>query len=182
MTGRHSVYTIYEGHEIMFHVSTLLPYSKDNRQQVSKHHPSSYCLPRVDSINSSYLQYVFKWQLSALISYSKMISLFHLRCRNMFRTYNNFHKISNNKSPTTLRLVAFFTYRITQTFSSFLMRSFGNRKFVTKLKVNRNSAWFPEANNIIKKFFYLLSNLQNIPLVVERLYWVLYIDFGYSSG
>lgn len=34
MTGKHSVYTIYEGHEIMFHVSTMLPYSKDNRQQV----------------------------------------------------------------------------------------------------------------------------------------------------
>lgn len=41
MTGRQSVYTIYEGHEIMFHVSTLLPYSKDNRQQVS-----SLCSPR----------------------------------------------------------------------------------------------------------------------------------------
>ncbi|XP_022643618.1 GTPase-activating Rap/Ran-GAP domain-like protein 3 isoform X3 [Varroa destructor] len=36
MTGKQSVYTIYEGHEIMFHVSTLLPYSKDNRQQVER--------------------------------------------------------------------------------------------------------------------------------------------------
>ncbi|XP_034235197.1 GTPase-activating Rap/Ran-GAP domain-like protein 3 isoform X2 [Thrips palmi] len=36
MTGKHSVYTIYEGHEIMFHVSTMLPYSKDNRQQVER--------------------------------------------------------------------------------------------------------------------------------------------------
>ncbi|RZF36202.1 hypothetical protein LSTR_LSTR008528 [Laodelphax striatellus] len=36
MTGKSSVYTIYEGHEIMFHVSTLLPYSKDNRQQVER--------------------------------------------------------------------------------------------------------------------------------------------------
>ncbi|XP_071447526.1 GTPase-activating Rap/Ran-GAP domain-like protein 3 isoform X1 [Hetaerina americana] len=36
MTGLHSVYTIYEGHEIMFHVSTLLPYSKENRQQVER--------------------------------------------------------------------------------------------------------------------------------------------------
>ena len=34
-TGTESIYTIYEGHEIMFHISTLLPYSKDNRQQVS---------------------------------------------------------------------------------------------------------------------------------------------------
>ncbi|CAG2066462.1 unnamed protein product [Timema podura] len=36
MTGKHSVYTIYEGHEVMFHVSTMLPYSKDNRQQVER--------------------------------------------------------------------------------------------------------------------------------------------------
>ncbi|KAL1489288.1 hypothetical protein ABEB36_014213 [Hypothenemus hampei] len=36
MTGHHSIYTIYEGHEIMFHVSTLLPYSRDNRQQLER--------------------------------------------------------------------------------------------------------------------------------------------------
>lgn len=36
MTGKYSVYTLYEGHEIMFHVSTLLPYSRDNRQQVNR--------------------------------------------------------------------------------------------------------------------------------------------------
>lgn len=36
MTGKYSVYTIYEGHEVMFHVSTLLPFSKDNRQQVER--------------------------------------------------------------------------------------------------------------------------------------------------
>ncbi|XP_029409205.2 GTPase-activating Rap/Ran-GAP domain-like protein 3 isoform X2 [Bactrocera dorsalis] len=36
MTGKYSVYTLYEGHEIMFHVSTLLPYSHDNRQQVER--------------------------------------------------------------------------------------------------------------------------------------------------
>lgn len=36
MTGKHSIYTVYEGHEIMFHVSTLLPYSRDNRQQVER--------------------------------------------------------------------------------------------------------------------------------------------------
>lgn len=33
-TGIHSVYTLYQGHEIMFHVSTMLPYSKENKQQV----------------------------------------------------------------------------------------------------------------------------------------------------
>lgn len=36
MTGKYSVYTIYEGHEVMFHVSTLLPFSRDNRQQVER--------------------------------------------------------------------------------------------------------------------------------------------------
>ncbi|XP_070532264.1 GTPase-activating Rap/Ran-GAP domain-like protein 3 isoform X3 [Ptychodera flava] len=35
-TGTESIYTIYEGHEIMFHVSTMLPYSKDNKQQVER--------------------------------------------------------------------------------------------------------------------------------------------------
>ena len=33
-TGTHSVYTTFEGHEIMFHVSTLLPYHPENKQQV----------------------------------------------------------------------------------------------------------------------------------------------------
>ena len=35
-TGKTSVYTVYEGHEIMFHVSTLLPYSEENKQQVGR--------------------------------------------------------------------------------------------------------------------------------------------------
>ncbi|VDL59191.1 unnamed protein product [Hymenolepis diminuta] len=35
-TGTESIYTIYEGHEIMFHVSTLLPISTDNRQQIER--------------------------------------------------------------------------------------------------------------------------------------------------
>ncbi|XP_038601443.1 GTPase-activating Rap/Ran-GAP domain-like protein 3 isoform X1 [Tachyglossus aculeatus] len=35
-TGIYSVYTVYQGHEIMFHVSTLLPYSKENKQQVER--------------------------------------------------------------------------------------------------------------------------------------------------
>ena len=33
-TGATSVFTVFEGHEIMFHVSTLLPYSTGNEQQV----------------------------------------------------------------------------------------------------------------------------------------------------
>ncbi|OON24049.1 Rap/ran-GAP [Opisthorchis viverrini] len=35
-TGIDSVYTVYEGHEIMFHVSTLLPFSTENRQQIER--------------------------------------------------------------------------------------------------------------------------------------------------
>ncbi|NXN91153.1 SI1L3 protein, partial [Rhinopomastus cyanomelas] len=33
-TGTHSLYTTYQDYEIMFHVSTLLPYTPHNRQQL----------------------------------------------------------------------------------------------------------------------------------------------------
>lgn len=33
-TGTHSLYTMYQDHEIMFHVSTMLPYTPNNQQQV----------------------------------------------------------------------------------------------------------------------------------------------------
>lgn len=33
-TGTHSLYTVYQDHEIMFHVSTMLPYTPNNQQQV----------------------------------------------------------------------------------------------------------------------------------------------------
>ncbi|XP_027711860.1 signal-induced proliferation-associated protein 1 isoform X1 [Vombatus ursinus] len=33
-TGTHSVYTTYQDHEIMFHVSTMLPYTPNNQQQL----------------------------------------------------------------------------------------------------------------------------------------------------
>nr|XP_056703456.1 signal-induced proliferation-associated 1-like protein 3 [Euleptes europaea] len=33
-TGIHSLYTTYQGYEIMFHVSTMLPYTPNNRQQL----------------------------------------------------------------------------------------------------------------------------------------------------
>lgn len=33
-TGTHSLYTTYQDHEIMFHVSTMLPYTPNNQQQV----------------------------------------------------------------------------------------------------------------------------------------------------
>lgn len=35
-TGTRSVYTVFEGHEIMFHVSTMLPYSVGNLQQLER--------------------------------------------------------------------------------------------------------------------------------------------------
>lgn len=44
-TGATSVFTVFEGHEIMFHVSTLLPYSAGNEQQVHMYiHYSSFVL------------------------------------------------------------------------------------------------------------------------------------------
>lgn len=33
-TGTHSLYTTYQGYEVMFHVSTMLPYMPSNPQQV----------------------------------------------------------------------------------------------------------------------------------------------------
>ncbi|XP_023328571.1 GTPase-activating Rap/Ran-GAP domain-like protein 3 [Eurytemora carolleeae] len=36
MTGQYSYYTKFEGHEIMYHVSTLLPFSTDDIQQVER--------------------------------------------------------------------------------------------------------------------------------------------------
>lgn len=42
-TGIHSIYTVYQGHELMFHVSTMLPYSKENKQQVSLWLPTILC-------------------------------------------------------------------------------------------------------------------------------------------
>ncbi|XP_067316976.1 signal-induced proliferation-associated 1-like protein 3 [Anolis sagrei] len=33
-TGTHSLYTAYQGYEVMFHVSTMLPYTPNNRQQL----------------------------------------------------------------------------------------------------------------------------------------------------
>eukprot|EP00118_Oscarella_pearsei_P025854 m.308911 g.308911 ORF g.308911 m.308911 type:complete len:956 (+) comp45054_c0_seq1:83-2950(+) len=35
-TGTHSVFTVFKGHELMFHVSTMLPYSTDNPQQLER--------------------------------------------------------------------------------------------------------------------------------------------------
>ena len=37
MTGSEAVYTLFEDHQVMFHVSTLLPYTKDDKQQVGSY-------------------------------------------------------------------------------------------------------------------------------------------------
>lgn len=39
-TGTHSLYTTYQDYEIMFHVSTMLPYTPNNRQQVTTPFPN----------------------------------------------------------------------------------------------------------------------------------------------
>lgn len=45
-TGTHSLYTTYKDYEIMFHVSTMLPYTPNNKQQVSTllHNTPAYIL------------------------------------------------------------------------------------------------------------------------------------------
>lgn len=35
-TGKHSIYTTWQDYEIMFHVSTYLPYDGVNRQQLER--------------------------------------------------------------------------------------------------------------------------------------------------
>ncbi len=35
-TGTHSVYTKWQGYEVMFHVSTLLPYRPEDKQQLER--------------------------------------------------------------------------------------------------------------------------------------------------
>ena len=43
MTGSESVYTLFEDHQIMFHVSTLLPYTQEDTQQVRLPGRSNLC-------------------------------------------------------------------------------------------------------------------------------------------
>ena len=53
-TGKTSVYTVYEGHEIMFHVSTMLPYSEENKQQVGLINFLVFCFSHPLSISLSH--------------------------------------------------------------------------------------------------------------------------------
>ncbi|KAI1229607.1 Signal-induced proliferation-associated 1-like protein 3, partial [Lamprotornis superbus] len=45
-TGTHSLYTTYQDYEIMFHVSTMLPYTPNNRQQVRPEPPRAVAVTR----------------------------------------------------------------------------------------------------------------------------------------
>lgn len=45
-TGKHSLYTRYQDYEIMFHVSTMLPYTANNTQQVKVSHSSDQLIIR----------------------------------------------------------------------------------------------------------------------------------------
>lgn len=72
MTGSQSVFTIYEGHEIMFHVSTLLPYTPDNPQQVSY-----IVLPLNFTVNNHMTQNLLCWMSQVFIWTSKQRNTKH---------------------------------------------------------------------------------------------------------
>ncbi len=46
-TGENSVYTEYDGQEIMFHVSTLLPFDPSDKQQVYYYTACTILMPHV---------------------------------------------------------------------------------------------------------------------------------------
>lgn len=70
MTGKYSIYTLYEGHEIMFHVSTLLPFSRDNRQQVRTHYNINvFCFPLSFSVHSGYTSQLLFGSLSPFLAF-----------------------------------------------------------------------------------------------------------------
>ena len=57
MTGPESVYTTHEEHEIMFHVSTLLPFSQDDKQQVMKNSTKFYFYQDFNQLNILFHDY-----------------------------------------------------------------------------------------------------------------------------
>ncbi|KAF3844762.1 hypothetical protein F7725_007925 [Dissostichus mawsoni] len=66
-TGTHSLYTTYKDYEIMFHVTTLLPYTPNNKQQEAPHRkrhsdhrvPGARCSPFTPKAIRSHFQHVF---------------------------------------------------------------------------------------------------------------------------
>ena len=56
-TGVHSIYTEFQGYEVMFHVSTLLPYSTSNSQQVQRSFLSCFVFsPPHSTLSASFFQ------------------------------------------------------------------------------------------------------------------------------
>lgn len=57
-TGTHSLYTTFKDYELMFHVSTLLPYTPNNKQQVRMEH-STHKAFRRETRQTYYLESEF---------------------------------------------------------------------------------------------------------------------------
>lgn len=55
-TGTHSLYTTYQGYEVMFHVSTMLPYMPNNPQQVRAHKATFWCL-QLQNTSTTFLSF-----------------------------------------------------------------------------------------------------------------------------
>ncbi|KAL5113075.1 GTPase-activating Rap/Ran-GAP domain-like protein 3 [Taenia crassiceps] len=87
-TGTESIYTIYEGHEIMFHVSTLLPISTDNRQQIERKRHIGNDIVNIIFFDSSDAEKPLSWKPSmmkthfthifAVITYNKLTNAYRL--------------------------------------------------------------------------------------------------------
>nr|CDS15576.1 GTPase activating Rap:RanGAP domain 3 [Echinococcus granulosus] len=87
-TGTESIYTIYEGHEIMFHVSTLLPISTDNRQQIERKRHIGNDIVNIIFYDASDVEKPLLWKPSmmkthfthifAIITYNKRTNAYRL--------------------------------------------------------------------------------------------------------
>jgi hypothetical protein len=67
MTGEYSYFTTFEEHDIMYHVSTLLPFSSDDRQQVitlPTHLPVNQYLNLQPGIMNPHSHFCFKGALA----------------------------------------------------------------------------------------------------------------------
>ncbi|KAL5962072.1 GTPase-activating Rap/Ran-GAP domain-like protein 3 [Taenia solium] len=87
-TGTESIYTIYEGHEIMFHVSTLLPITMDNRQQIERKRHIGNDIVNIIFFDAKNVENPLSWQPSmmkthfthifAIITYNKLTNAYRL--------------------------------------------------------------------------------------------------------
>lgn len=95
MTGKESYYTVYAGHEVMYHVSTMLPYSKDNPQQ----------LERKRHIGNDIVNIIYTDDPSAVDTFNPncIRSQFTRKLRKIsrYKVTNNIH-MSNWTSPTAV--------------------------------------------------------------------------------